>query len=967
MTTVLSTLKPEDSTQVDGITESLDDISPSHDPYPIPIDAKAARKEVFQPPSWLLACGAAMVVMSGSLMVWFGTQNRPEMFDALSASLLTMVGVVPGFASVLFVDRPVLLLDRGRVAIRGWITPLLVGYGLIWFTALVSALACANAADPPNIYVRVAICCSLLATLLTPLIFAAVVRRLSPHASTEAVVAVAIGRHGTAMLAKNLRDVAVREFDAGDRPACEERLWGLASIAALSDQVDVRHNAIDELAFVVEHELLHDRDLALVGLNYLRVLAARRPELRRKLAEHFVDIAGAAITRDDVSGLVSKTAHVCLDEFADQADASLLKRLVDQAGAAPAKSVKPHLDLLLRWCPRAPQAARESAARRALHLVDRFETAPQRVDYRLALLEQVYGDSAGKKKLNSIREEAMRLAPDLLAGADRTNPTAPMARAEIRRAFERGSSALYLTMAEAVLDADLEVPTGAVDPRGALLGEYLVAAVRAQDENVLRELKGWLRRVPNQRFLRMTPGALVALRSVRDEIAEQAGAALPGASSKGTGLAQQIFDEWCWRTIRFGMRGQRSSMVSAALTIWANAHGKLDLPPSAQRSQLVMETATILRDDPEPFADLVLRLRPTLLRAAGRSDVAALYSVLYANVDATALTSDEVRTFLLAVASAPDTSPPGSEDPGSEDPDGLAEHRELRDWLSDWLSATPVAQVYGACDGWVAEPRDDLVALEAAFADWAGFTHPGPALLLGLKARVRDGHGARALTDHTWEWLYQDAAALLGRAVVNAVPDDHRYLTFCANTWFRVVLSGLVDGRAIPNPEVLADAVASGHVRYQTITSTLRFGAIRALPTSVRAALAPALAEARHPFESLRLHRGVLRERQLARDTLKQIEDLVRFDDRPTRAVDRALREVRSYTPANLVRYVGPSSVRSLLAVCLEAAVDAEQQELARQLLREADQAAKESKPPAGRIPSGSTMTASRARPLGTS
>ena len=68
------------------------------------------------------------------------------------------------------------------------------------------------------------------------------------------------------------------------------------------------------------------------------------------------------------------------------------------------------------------------------------------------------------------------------------------------------------------------------------------------------------------------------------------------------------------------------------------------------------------------------------------------------------------------------------------------------------------------------------------------------------------------------------------------------------------------------------------------------------------------------------------------------------------------MREVRSYNPGNLVRYVGLSSVRSLLATCLEMAVHTEQQELALELLNEAEHAAKEARPAARRIPSGTSV-----------
>ena len=959
MTSALSTPLIGGSAQLDDGRESHDSVSPSRERSVLPPDAKAARRELFRPPSWLMVCGVVLLLMSVSLTAWYGTQNRPEMFDALCASLLTMVGVVPGFASVLFVDRPVLLLDRGRVAIRGWITPLLVGYGLIWLSALVSALACASTTDPRAVYVRVAICCSLLATLLTPLIFAAVLRRLTPHASTQAVVARAIGRHGTAMLAKNLRDVAVREFDAGDRPACEERLWGLATIAALSDRTEVRDSAVDELAFVVEHELLHDRDLALVGLGHLRALSVRLPDVRRKLAVHLVDIGSAVITREDVSGQVTKVAHAYLDEFSDQADASLLSRLVEQAQAAPLRRLRSHLDLIVRFGARAPRKDQELAAQRALKQVARFDSIPVRARYRLILLELLYGDSAGGKKRASIRDEAMLLAPDLLAGADRTNPTAPLARTEVRRSFRRGNSALYLMLADCVLDAEIDVPSGAVDPRGALLGEYLLAAVRAQDPVALRGLVKWFDRLKGRHIARVAPGAMVALRSVRDELRQQAGSATAVHDQSGR-LTIQILDDWCWGTVGYGIRTGRLDLAGLALTTWTGASEKVALTPTSQRNHLIADVATSAANATEVDATFTARLHPALVDAVAPAELPRLLTILYPDLDATALSSEEVRTLLFTLGQGPARRT-------SSDPEDSTGVPELRDWLSAWLTGSPVDKVYEACEDWVASPRRDLIELERHFTRWAAVTHPGPALLLGLKARESGRDRAGALTDETWEWLHQDAEGLLERARAASGADENPYLTECANTWFQLMISGLVDGRTLPDPEVLARPVSSGLVSYQTITSALRFGAIRALPVSVRAALAPALVEAHHPYESLRLHRGVLRERQLAREALKQIEELVRTDDRPARATDRAMREVRSYNPGNLVRYVGLSSVRSLLATCLEMAVHTEQQELALELLNEAEHAAKEARPAARRIQSGTSVPASHARSRGRS
>ena len=119
MTSALSTPLIGGAAQLDDGRESHDSVSPSRERSVLPPDAKAARRELFRPPSWLMVCGVVLLLMSVSLTAWYGTQNRPEMFDALCASLLTMVGVVPGFASVLFVDRPS-RTDRGAAVFQAW-------------------------------------------------------------------------------------------------------------------------------------------------------------------------------------------------------------------------------------------------------------------------------------------------------------------------------------------------------------------------------------------------------------------------------------------------------------------------------------------------------------------------------------------------------------------------------------------------------------------------------------------------------------------------------------------------------------------------------------------------------------------------------------------------------------------------------------------------------------------------------
>lgn len=243
------------------------------------------------------------------------------------------------------------------------------------------------------------------------------------------------------------------------------------------------------------------------------------------------------------------------------------------------------------------------------------------------------------------------------------------------------------------------------------------------------------------------------------------------------------------------------------------------------------------------------------------------------------------------------------------------------------------------------EGSSELAALERLFASWAGPSHPGPALLLGLKVRglQRDDDGV--LADEDWEWLNCEASALLERALNSALPEESRYLTFCASAWFRLMLTGLAEERTASVTKLLAVAVARGHVTYPVIRKALRFRRVRVMPKSARATLARALADAGHPFESLRLHRDVLRERALARRSMEQIEHLIHDDECPPRVAERALREVSSYGAGHLARYVGLAPVQSLLTTCHTVSSSpsaAEHAERAQQLLRDANLAVAE-------------------------
>ncbi|MBD8868037.1 hypothetical protein [Nocardioides donggukensis] len=961
MTTVLPALTPTAAIPASEPPTVRKTVYSSPEARPLPDSGALVRTELVRPPWWILAGLAGLLLVSVGLSGWYGTRIRSEVFDLLAASLLTMIGVVPGFASLLFVDRPVLLLDRGRVAVRGWVTPMLIGYGTIWLAALVLSLACATTDAPSPDIVRIAMGSSLMTTLFTPLAFAAVLRRLGHRASTEAVVAVAIAHDKTSdatstsarhrrMLAKNLRDVAIREFDAGDRPGCEERLWGLASIAALADDPSDRENATNELAYVVEFEVLQDRDLAMVGLAYLGDIAVRRAELRHRVAEHLIDILGATITREEVSGRVLKLGHELFGGIADQPDEHLLDKLVEIAEAAPIKCLPSHLDLLLQSGRRAMQDARERPVRSALKLVERLDSTPHRVDYRLELLDLFYGETAGPKKLQTIRGQAKLLAPDLLAGADGIHPTAPLARTEIRRSFKRGTRSLYFALAEAMIDVEIDLADGAADPRGAMLGEYLLAAVRAQDQLALQELDNWIAQLEGVRLARLAPATLVALRSVRDEINRQTATAPPGPLPEATAIATDIFNEWCWRAIRVGVQRQQPALADSALTTWCSASGKIHLSPTKVRTQALDAVALLLQESTDMPSEVELRLRPAVLRAAPSGRLPSLVTALYSTRQVASLSNEEVGLLLLASHQIETSDPEALGYSTTSSPIDVGGEFNLYEWLTDWLKISRPEEVYQACDSWVTEGQSDLAVLESAFFDWARETHPGPALLLGIKARgIHRDEGP--LSNETWEWLTSDAAALLNCALRHGVPEEHRYLTFCTSTWYRLALAGLAEGRLMPHCKTLVRAVTSNYVLPHVITSSLRFSAVRNLPKDAREALAPALVDSGYPFLSLRLHRG-LRSSVLKR-TLAIIEDLVGTDEQPPRAAERALQAVRSYGAGNLVKHVGPTPVRSLLAACASRMADAsgEHAALAQQLLREADLASKGLRPAGDRTP----------------
>ncbi|GAA1151499.1 hypothetical protein [Nocardioides aquiterrae] len=900
---------------------------------PVPADAALAwvrvlpdspeelRAELAHPPGWIVGTFAGMVVASLGLTVLYGPHVRVELFDTLAASLLTMIGVVPGFASLLYVDRPALLLDRGMVAVRGWIRPALSGYGLIWLGALVTSLACASDAAAGAAWVCTALGLTLLATLLTPLVFVALVRRLGPRASTETVVAIAVGarasgehdgRSQRGTLTKNLRDVAIREFEAGHRPSCEERLWGLATIAVLSDDAGVRRQAVDELAYVVEHEFLHDRDMALVGLIHLDRVAVREPSLRTEIAVLLVDILAGAIEREGVSGKVRKRAAWQLAALmGTDGDVHALHRLVEVALESAPSRTEQYLVALGQLAARATPEATEKAAQEALGhgIVDRIEPRASRVNHRLQLLELYYGRAAGVKKLAAIRHEAEALGAELFAEADALHPSAPAARERVRRAFENGTRQLYRELLSAVLKAEAHVPEDGVDPSGCLLAEYVLAAVRARDVAALDEIDSWLTKVSNDHYKRLAPALVVMLRPVRDWVLDQQGGHPSAEPDVATARVMELLDRWCWQAVLFGVRGGRRGLVMAAARTWNHAHVRGAVPDGAdRRADLLADVSTELRDRPDGFdADVVAELRRAVVGAGPREGRLGLAAELYAGEDAVPPTPPEVALLLCVI-----------DDAAGEDADPAGPVDGLRDVVRAWVDTTSRDDLYRACNEWAAGDRAQLHRLRRSLGQVAEDTTPGPLLLLGLKADDLDrfGFGDRP-TPEAGEWLRGEAAVLLRRAIADADADELRHLRYAARTWFGPAVAALAAEPTWTAPlEILGDVTRAGWIPYRSITGSLRPSAVRSLPDEAKTVLVPALLEVGHPHEALRLLRG-RRARPQVLAALAGIESDIRTGARPAAAASRAVREVASFGVRALVGAAGPAAVRALLMAAM--------------------------------------------------
>ncbi len=467
------------------IEQDADDVG-DHD---LAIDAALFTPAQVARSAWQMSWMAWLLLLIGGGAFVLAVLGLPRLsprvtaeYQAVAAGgLMALAGIVPAVLAAVASGRPVTRLDGGRLLLQGVAGGVVRGYCLAWATAFVFPLLALVEAwswleSPTGVGVSVGLL--VLTTVGTPIVFLVLASRLNPGTSTLLAVRRALrtddedganSARAATTLVKDLRDLAMSEYEDGDRRAVRHRMAGLASIAAGTTSQAVALLALEELGLVCQ-ELVKDRDLTREGLALLGLVAARLPEestvLLGRVVQENTDVWEAVIAKD-ASPKVAKAAV----------------RVAITASLRPGPVPLPELGELLRAMSKATGNGHRLAVSH-IRLVDRQvdvvhlpPNSPVAVAWIGArsglgaeglrpLVERLSLHNPDSKSGRAVLGAAARL---VLLHTDRLSPTLPLRRV-VKSLVEEGHARSLLRVGQSALHVDAPESDNS---RGALLAELL--------------------------------------------------------------------------------------------------------------------------------------------------------------------------------------------------------------------------------------------------------------------------------------------------------------------------------------------------------------------------------------------------------------------------------------------------------------------------------------------------------------